>query len=202
MDDLTPTRRPDRRASAARYAARVPASRRAALCLLVAVALVVAVAPSGQAAKRSSSKKSSSLTRSSLLWATINVCDTSKHPDTIGIRASMPGSGRKKERMYMRFEVQYFEPVENRWKDVGPSADSGFLSVGAATYRRRESGRDFAISAPAAGQAYQLRGLVTFEWRRGRKIVARTSRTTRSGHKGTTGSDPAGYSATDCTITS
>ena len=30
---------------------------------------------------------------SPLLWATINVCDTAAHPNTIGIRGSMPGTG-------------------------------------------------------------------------------------------------------------
>ena len=39
-------------------------------------------------------------------WATVNVCDTAKHPDAIGIRASMPGTPRG-ARLTMRFRVQY-----------------------------------------------------------------------------------------------
>src|SRR4051794_6342196 len=138
--------------------------------------------------------------KSPLLWATINVCDTAKHPDTIGIRASMPGSGSRRETMYMRFQVQYRDGAKKRWRDLGPAADSGFLAVGSARYRRRESGRNIAISPPPVGQAFLLRGVVTFEWRRGDEVVRRARKRTRSGHKGTTGSDPKGFSAAACTI--
>jgi hypothetical protein len=27
------------------------------------------------------------------LWATVNICDTEKNPDSMGIRAGMPGNG-------------------------------------------------------------------------------------------------------------
>jgi hypothetical protein len=138
--------------------------------------------------------------RSKLLWATINVCDTAKHPDTIGIRASMPGSGKRGERMYMRFQVQYFKPSTREWARGDATADSDFRPVGAARYTRRESGWNFAITPPPPGQSYRLRGVVTFEWRKGDKVVRRATKRTRSGHRGTTGADPAGYSAAECQI--
>ena len=49
-------------------------------------------------------------------WATVNVCDTAKQPDTIGIRASMPGTP-KGVRLSMRFRVQY-KVDEDTWADV------------------------------------------------------------------------------------
>jgi hypothetical protein len=163
--------------------------------LLLATAVAAAVpAAAGHAAT------APTVDKSKLLWATINVCDTTKHPDTIGIRASMPGSGRKSERMYMRFQVQYFKASANEWANGDATADSGFRSVGAAKYRRRESGWNFSITPPPAGQTYRLRGIVTFEWRKGDEVVRRVRTKTHSGHGSTTGADPKGFSAAECTI--
>src|SRR4051812_4344046 len=49
------------------------------------------------------------------LWATINVCDTARYPDTVGVRASMPGTGTPGEEMFMRFQVQYHSRVDHLW---------------------------------------------------------------------------------------
>jgi hypothetical protein len=193
MTDPTPTLRPSGRSITRRYAARVPAPRRAALVL--ASALMAAVPAAGARAA-----DAPTIDKSKLLWATINICDTDKHPDTIGIRASMPGSGRKGERMYMRFQVQYFKVSANQWANGDATADSGFRPVGAAKYRRRESGWNFSISPPPAGQTYRLRGIVTFEWRKGDEVVRRARKRTRSGHPGTVGADPKTFSAAECTI--
>jgi len=161
---------------------------------LVPALLAVLPASAGQAAS------APTLDKSKLLWATINVCDTKKHPDTIGIRASMPGSGRKAERMYMRFQVQYFKTSAGAWANGDATADSGFQSVGSAKYRRRESGWNFSITPPPAGQTYRLRGIVTFEWRKGDEVVRRVRKRTRTGHGSTTGADPKGFSAAECVI--
>jgi hypothetical protein len=195
MTDPTTTPPTCRRSIARRYAAAVPRPLRVAPALLGALA-AAALAPGAAPA----ASKPPTVDKSPRLWATINVCDTVKHPDTIGIRASMPGSGSRHERMFMRFQVQYLDATSNRWTDLGPAADSGFLPVGSAKYRRRESGRNFAISPPPAGQEFALRGVVTFEWRRGDQVVRRARKRTRTGHRGTMGSDPKGFSAAECTI--
>ena len=64
--------------------------------------------------------------RDNSLWATVNICDTAKQPDRIGIRAAMPGTP-KGARLYMRFRVQYRSG--DVWKDV-QDADSGWVNVG------------------------------------------------------------------------
>ena len=194
MTDPTTTLRPRGRSITPRYIARVPARRRA-----VALATLLGVAVPATAAA-ATDPPASTLTRSKLLWATINVCDTAKHPDTIGIRASMPGSGRPGERMYMRFQVQYFKVSAGQWANGDATADSGFRAVGSAKYRRRESGWNFSITPPPAGQTYRLRGVVSFEWRKGSKVVRRAHKVTAPGHRGTVGSDPAGASAAECVI--
>jgi hypothetical protein len=138
--------------------------------------------------------------QSPYLWATINICDTAKHPDTIGIRASMPGSGKTKERMYMRFQVQYYLASQKKWAPTDATVDSGFQAVGSAKYKRRESGWNFSLTPPPEGQTYRLRGIVSYEWRIGKKVVRSATKRTHSGHKGTDGADPKGFSAAECTV--
>ena len=135
--------------------------------LPVLLAAVVLALPAAQAHARP-------LTASPLLWATDNVCAVPKQPDTVGVRASMPGSGRASEEMFLRFELQYRRAADGRWTDVG---DSGFVDVGSGRFRARQTGRDFVVAPPAAG-SYTLRGLVTFEWRRKGKVVRRARRAT------------------------
>ena len=122
--------------------------------------------------------------QSPLLWATINICDTEKHPDTIGIRASMPGSGKKAEKMYMRFQVQYFRTSSQTWAPTDATVDSGFQAVGSALFRRRESGWNFSITPPPTGQTYRLRGVVSFEWRVGKKVVRKAAQAHPLGPQG------------------
>src|SRR4051812_19616933 len=64
------------------------------------------------------------------LWATINVCDTDAHPNTIGIRGSMPGL-RRRAGMWMRFQVQYLAKSDDKWHNIDSNADSAWKKVGA-----------------------------------------------------------------------
>ena len=112
----------------------------------------------------------------------------------------MPGSGKTRERMYMRFQVQYFRESVQKWAPTDATVDSGFKSVGAATFRRRESGWNFSLTPPPEGQTYRLRGVVSFEWRIGKKVVRKAQKRTHAGHKGTYGADPKGFSAAECTV--
>src|SRR5436853_7502424 len=107
--------------------------------LAVAVVTLLVAAPPALA-------KRHSLISSPLLWATVNVCDTPANPDTVGIRGSMPGSGVRGEAMYMRFQVQYLAHTDNKWHNITQGADSGWVSVGAATYRARQAGWSFRLS--------------------------------------------------------
>lgn len=135
------------------------------------------------------------------LWATVNVCDTVGHPDSIGIRGSMPGSGDRDEDMFMRFQVQYYTASDGTWHNLGEGADSGFVEVGSAKYRTRQSGRTFTITPPRPGSdPYLMRGVVTFEWREDGEVVRRARKRTTANHAGTKGSDPVGFSAATCTI--
>ena len=133
------------------------------------------------------------------LWATVNVCDTPKSPNKMGVRARMPGDGTR-NRMYMRFTAQY--RTGGRWKVVGGRGRSKWLLAGTARRRWQEVGYTFGIDAPKPGTSYVLRGLVQYQWRdkTTHKVVRRTHRFTARGHP--TGSDgqPRNYSAGRCRV--
>ena len=131
------------------------------------------------------------------LWATVNVCDTPKSPNMMGVRARMPGDGTRR-RMFMRFTAQY--RTGGRWKVVA-GARSRWLLVGSARESWRELGYTFGIDAPKPGASFVLRGLVQFQWRKKgtRKVERRSHRYTERGHPTRVG-QPRNYSAARCRI--
>jgi hypothetical protein len=140
-----------------------------------------------------------SLTHSRELWATVDVCSPKDQPNTIGIRGSMPGDGRPRDLMYMRFRVQYLDETTKKWLDLAQGADSGFLKVGSARVAR-QAGRSFQF-APAAGKsAFTLRGDVVFQWRKGSTVLLTTTVPTTAGHTSLAGADPRGYSTATCKL--
>jgi len=178
------------------------ASHAAALTLAVgalsAPALAVATAGAQGAPARPGGH---SLLSSRELWATVDVCDPSDQPNTVGVRGSMPGDGHPKDTMYMRFQLQYLDTKTGAWSDLVHGGNSGFIAVGTAK-SVRQGGTSFQLGAPVAGQpAYTLRGLVTFQWRHGTSVLHEATRTTSAGHQGVGDADPPGYSAAQCAIT-
>jgi hypothetical protein len=150
-------------------------------------------------ARKASAAVQHSVLQSRLLWATINVCSPSDQPDTVGIRGSMPGDGHVHDTLYMSFRLQYESGTGNNtsWSPLS-GAESGFVSVGGGG-DTRQAGRSFTL-VPVPGRHSTLRGVVTFEWRRGSKVMRSTERTTTSGHISQTGADPKSYTAATCTI--
>jgi hypothetical protein len=131
-------------------------------------------------------------------WATVNVCDTTAHPNRIGIRGSMPGLARR-TRMYMRFRVQ-FRTLEGEWRTVKRGADSRWLRIATGRRGEHDSGYSFDFKPPVAGGAHVLRGVVSFQWRRAGRVVQRDRSFTEDGHPGTAGADPPDFSAEICAI--
>jgi len=153
-----------------------------ATCLALAAALVV---PAAAAARPAQADR---------LWATVNVCDTSRHPNEVGIRASMPGVPRGAVRR-MRFRVQWRDG--SRWRFV-TGADSGWRKLSRSRGRAIESGWSFEFEPPA--KAITFRGVVGYRWVRNGRIVASAREITESGHRSTAGADPADYSAATCSM--
>jgi hypothetical protein len=132
------------------------------------------------------------------LWATVNVCDTKKSPDQMGVRARMPGDGTRR-RMFMRFTAQF--RTGGKWKPVNGRGRSKWLLAGSALFRNQELGYTFSFDAPKPGTSYLMRGLVQFEWRAKKSgtVVRRTHQYTTKGHP-TAPADPKGFSRATCMI--
>jgi hypothetical protein len=156
-----------------------------------------ATAATKPATKPATTKKPAAKVVSRHLWATVDACNAPNRKGMIGIRGSMPGTGVKGEKMYMRFRVQY--QSGGVWHYIGSSADTGFRPVGAATFKARQSGFYFTIP-PVAGTSYVLRGVVDFEWRKGATVKLRAEEDTTAGHISVAGADPPGYSAAACKL--
>jgi hypothetical protein len=139
------------------------------------------------------------LYRSRLLWSTIDVCNPNDQPDTVGVRGSMPGDHRAHDTMYMRFRLQYLNTSTKVWTDLTDGAPATYASVGSGA-DPRQAGRSFQLSLVAGQPAFTLRGVVSFQWRRGRTVLAQISRPTSAGRNSLAGSDPAGFSAASCLI--
>jgi hypothetical protein len=164
-------------------------------------ALAGLASPVASALAKSSTKpalpNAHALLASRELWATIDVCSPVDQPDTVGVRGSMPGDGHAADKMYMSFHLQYMSAAK-QWVDL-ESAVPAFGAVGGGA-AAREGGSSFQLVPVVGKPASELRGVVDFQWRRGRKVLLSTSRPTTAGRKSVTGSDPAGYSAATCLI--
>jgi hypothetical protein len=167
-------------------------------------------------------KHGSASAAASRRWATVNICDTEKSADAMGLRASMPGNGTR-QRMFMRFSAQWYSGSANQWLDV-PKGVSKWIYAGSARYMSRQAGYTFDFVTPPAGRGYLLRAVAEFQWRsrnrpkaarrlkrdsyqahpaRGRptwKIAHASSLLTRTGVKGVDGGDPPGTSKAICLI--
>ena len=134
------------------------------------------------------------------LWATIDICSSAKHQDTVGIRGSMPGTGVGGEQMFMRFRVQFLSSADHLWHYVTAHADSGYQPVGFGRFVARQSGWSFTFHPPAAHGHYTIRGVVGFQWRQKARILLDTHLLTTAGHTNAVGAQPKGYSAATCSL--
>lgn len=135
------------------------------------------------------------------LWATVNACDTAAQPDTLGIRASMPGNGTR-QRLLMRFQAQFYDKDTGLYENSG--APTRWIDVGDARFRTTQAGYSFEFDPPPAGTEFTFRGLVSFEYRARRKgrlvVVKRARRITESGLRRVERGDPRGTSEAVCVI--
>jgi hypothetical protein len=170
----------------------------AALGSLVAVPVVLALgSPASARALLRATEPAPKPAKSSELWATVDICNAPHHPDTIGIRGSMPGDGHPHDTMYMRFLVQSLDVSTHTWANIGRSADSGFVQVGSAALTR-QAGRSFEFKPTAS--TYTLRGLVEFQWHRGKRTMRIVNLPTTAGHTSLAGAEPKGFSAATCAL--
>lgn len=172
---------------------------RVSLCALIA--LLSSAAPSVARGAETKTVSAHALDRSRELWATIDVCSPPDQLNTVGVRGSMPGDGQAKDTMYMSFRLQYEDSATGQWVDLaGTGAPApAYVAVGTGK-SARQAGRSFQLVPVAGKPPFTLRGVVSFQWRRGTAIVHTVSRPTTAGQLSLAGADPAGFSAATCVI--
>jgi hypothetical protein len=174
------------------------------LAMLGTLLSIPASAPArSDAGARSVSAKSTTpaeraLLQSPQLWATIDVCNPADQPNTVGVRGSMPGDAHARDAMYMSFRLQYLDATSKQWVDLSKTTPP-YVAVGAAK-AARQSGSSFVLKPLAGKPAFTMRGVVSFQWRRGSSVQYTVSRPTTAGHQSLTGADPKNFTAATCKI--
>jgi hypothetical protein len=168
-----------------------------ACALLLGALPTIALRAAAAGARPAAHAAATPSAKPSELWATVDLCNTTKHPDTIGVRGSMPGDGHRRDTMYMRFVVQNFDASARKWQNIGLSADSGFVLVGSAAVTR-QAGHSFTFKPTTT--TFTLRGLVEFQWHHGGRTVRSVTLPTTAGHRSFAGAEPKGFSAASCAL--
>jgi hypothetical protein len=162
-------------------------------------------------------------------WATVNICDTARSPNALGVRTSVPGNGSD-QRIYTRYTAQWWSAAAQEWKTVGGSGVTDWVYVGSADMTARQAGWTFRFVQPAEGTTYVMRGIVEVQWRdqapgaqkagkarygrkakragkrrsarraQGWSVVRERTLLTKTGAHGVQGGDPAGTSKAMCLI--
>ena len=77
--------------------------------------------------------------------------------------------------------LEYFDATARVWRRVRAGGDGGWRRIGSGR-RAVLGGTTVTFPAPAVGRRIVLRGLVAFQWRRGRRVLARSRVRTTAGH--------------------
>ena len=166
------------------------------LCITILALTGATLAEQASAATPSASqirKAVSGAERSKQLWATINVCNTHRHPNTVGIRGQVPALGFSSS-ISIAISVDFWNPQTKRFR---PDPDTErLIRLGSPSTGVHQQGVTFRFD-PHAGR---FRGSATFMWRRGGKLLGHTDRVTTGGHRDADFGDPHGFSAATCTI--
>lgn len=172
----------------------------AAVALLLAALLAAAtVAPgAGAAANKTPSRAQIRAAirraeRSGDLWATVNICNTARYPNAVGIRGQMPTLGFRAQ-LRMVFGIDYWSYAKHAFVPLPHVSNT--LTLGRAGTRVHQAGVMFTFS-PHAGL---LRGRVRYEWRLGKRLIGHVTRLTRNGHSSADYGDPKGFSSWKCDI--
>jgi hypothetical protein len=131
--------------------------------------------------------------QSSSLWATVNICNSRRYPDNIGIRGQMPTLGFASW-LSMDVTLYYYSGTHKRF--IAVTGGSTLLRLGRDSSGLQQSGARFQFPPHQP----PLKAVVTFFWRRSGQLLGETARSTTAGHHNADYASPPGYSAATCTI--
>ncbi len=131
--------------------------------------------------------------RATTLWATVNICDSRRHPHQLGIRGQMPSLGFPAW-LSMRIQLNYYSRAHKRF--VVDPGSTKVIRLGRSRSGLQQGGAVYAFN-PHAGL---LDATVRFYWRRSGKLLGSTTRTTTGGHAGADFGSPPHFTAAQCRI--
>jgi hypothetical protein len=170
---------------------------RARMTLSIIVVSLLATAVPAAASKRPTHAQISAavarVQRSRNLWATVNICNTKRHPDVVGIRGQMPALGFSSA-LSMQVALRYWSDSEKRYKALSNTKHT--LALGAERNGLHQGGISFQFT-PHAGT---LAGTIRFEWRVHSRAIGHVVRHTSADHPDADQADPAHFSAGKCAI--
>ena len=178
---------------------------------------------------RSKSKRSDADKAPRPFWATVNICDTAKSPNALGVRTSVPGNGSN-ERIFARYTAQWWSGAERSGSLVAGSGVTDWIKLGRADMSSRQAGWTFRFVQPPPARPTSCAAWSSFSGatrmrargagsgrpaagtlrrsrpRRGARrsqraaVVRERTLLTKTGMKGVQGGDPAGLSKAMCLI--
>jgi hypothetical protein len=129
------------------------------------------------------------------LWATVNICDSRRDHNDIGVRGQMPALGFSSG-LYMVVQVNFWSERQHRFLPIQSDLATTRLSLGAIANGLQQDGAVFPFSAHTG----LLNATVTFIWTRGGKVIGQIVRRTTAGHSDADHGNPPHYSAAQCRI--
>jgi hypothetical protein len=169
----------------------------------VAAALAVAVAVPAFAQRRHARPKPPTRAQihralrraehSRALWATVNICNTTSHPNLIGIRGQMPALGFPSV-LTMQVQLKYWSYADNRFEAVPHTKQT--ISLG----RQRRGVFQSGISYQLSTSSGMFAATVRFAWRLGRRTLGHVTRWTSPHHPAAEDGDPRHFSEWKCVI--
>jgi hypothetical protein len=172
--------------------------RLALVTTVLAVSWSATAAPAGQAAAKSPtpaqiSKAIRGAERSPALWATVNICDSRRYPNTVGIRGQMPALGFPAW-LSMRIQLNYY--TRQKKKFVVDPGSVKTIRLGRSSSGLQQGGAEYVFT-PHAGL---FNATVLFFWRRSGKLLGSTTQPTTGGHRGADFGSPPHFTAAQCRI--
>jgi hypothetical protein len=169
-----------------------------ALAITVLVMAVWAV-PAGAASSPSKSnptpaqiaKAIKQAKASNSLWATVNICNSKRYPDAVGIRGQMPALGFPAW-LSMSIQLNYWSGK----KFVADTSATKLVRLGRSSNGLQQGGAKFNF-----GPTSELfDASVQFIWRREGKLLGQKTLLTTAGHPNADFGNPAHYSAARCRL--
>lgn len=172
-------------------------ARMAIIALAAGIALTAAApAVARKPSRRQISRAVHAAEHSRTLWATVNICDSRRHPNTLGVRGQMPALGFRAT-LRMRIRVDYWSTAKKAFVPIHSRDAVANRSLGrVSSSRLLQDGAEFRF-APHAGL---FNATITFTWRRDGRLLGKVRRTTTAGHHRADYGSPPHYSAARCRI--